>query len=234
MKTRIASLSLLTLLCLALSTFAFAGTLIYDDGPINGTSNSLFIDGLNGTFQQSISDGFTPLATYSGGVTVNFGEWVVAGTHPNGVQYGIGTQNFGGSILAGTGFSSTLLCTNGSAYNGGVCAGGFGFDVYESTFSATGSFTNGGTSWLTLTNATTREGNTNNGWDFFSGPATCDFEVGGIVPGGGSPCGFSGEAFTITGTGTVPPPSTPEPSSIMLFGSGILGLAGVLRRKLTR
>ena len=36
------------------------------------------------------------------------------------------------------------------------------------------------------------------------------------------------EAFTITGgTGT-----TPEPSSIMLFGSGILGLAGVLRRKL--
>jgi PEP-CTERM motif-containing protein len=26
--------------------------------------------------------------------------------------------------------------------------------------------------------------------------------------------------------------STPEPSSIMLFGSGILGLAGVLRRKL--
>ena len=26
--------------------------------------------------------------------------------------------------------------------------------------------------------------------------------------------------------------TTPEPSSIMLFGSGILGLAGVLRRKL--
>jgi hypothetical protein len=25
---------------------------------------------------------------------------------------------------------------------------------------------------------------------------------------------------------------TPEPSSIMLFGSGILGLAGVLRRKM--
>ncbi len=31
----------------------------------------------------------------------------------------------------------------------------------------------------------------------------------------------------ITGTGT-----TPEPSSIMLFGSGILGLAGLLRRKM--
>ena len=228
-------LTLLTILCLALGSNAFAGN-VYDDGPINGTSNSLFIDGLNGGFQQSISDGFTSLATYSGGVVVNFGEWVVAGTHPNGVQYGIGTQNFGGSILAGTGFSSTLLCTNGSAYNGGVCAGGFGFDVYESTFTATGSFTNGGTSWLTLTNATTREGNTNNGWDFFSGPATCDFEVGGIVPGGGSACGFNGEAFTISGFcccgGPDCGPPTPEPSSILLFGSGILGLAGILRRRL--
>ena len=29
-----------------------------------------------------------------------------------------------------------------------------------------------------------------------------------------------------------PPDSVPEPSSIMLFGSGILGLAGILRRKL--
>ena len=28
--------------------------------------------------------------------------------------------------------------------------------------------------------------------------------------------------------------STPEPGSIMLFGTGMLGLAGVLRRKLTR
>jgi hypothetical protein len=40
---------------------------------------------------------------------------------------------------------------------------------------------------------------------------------------------LGGESFTLTGGGT-----TPEPSSILLFGSGILGLAGVLRRKLTR
>ncbi|HEY5175964.1 MAG TPA: PEP-CTERM sorting domain-containing protein [Terriglobales bacterium] len=35
------------------------------------------------------------------------------------------------------------------------------------------------------------------------------------------------EAFTLTGPGG----TTPEPSSIMLFGSGILGLAGVLQRR---
>ena len=40
---------------------------------------------------------------------------------------------------------------------------------------------------------------------------------------------IASEAFTISGTTTG---TTPEPSAIMLFGSGILGLAGVLRRKL--
>ena len=38
------------------------------------------------------------------------------------------------------------------------------------------------------------------------------------------------EHFTLTDTSG----TTPEPSSILLFGSGILGLVGVLRRKLNR
>src|ERR1019366_1812244 len=72
------------------------------------------------------------------------------------------------------------------------------------------------------------------GWDIpgypVGGPATCNFRQSGTNFGG---CGVGGESFTLSG-GTVPPPSTPEPSSIMLFGSGILGLAGILRRKMTR
>jgi hypothetical protein len=47
-----------------------------------------------------------------------------------------------------------------------------------------------------------------------------------IPPGGGSIAFLDGGTFTLSGT------STPEPSSIMLFGSGVLGLASVLRRKL--
>ena len=37
------------------------------------------------------------------------------------------------------------------------------------------------------------------------------------------------EAFTINST---PPPPVPEPGGILLFGSGIVALAGVLRGKL--
>lgn len=62
--------------------------------------------------------------------------------------------------------------------------------------------------------------------DLNNGPAICEFAVAGVLQGG---CGFGGEAFTINGGQTVP-----EPSSIMLLGSGILGVAGVLRRKLSR
>jgi hypothetical protein len=130
MKTRIAWLSLLTILCLALGSTAFAGTL-YSDGPTNGTYNALFIDGPNGPFGQSISDGF--VATNSGtGAEVLFAEWVVQGVAPTGVSWAIGTENFGGTITAGANFGTTLLCTSGSPFNGGICGGGFGYDVYVS------------------------------------------------------------------------------------------------------
>jgi hypothetical protein len=59
-------------------------------------------------------------------------------------------------------------------------------------------------------------------WDQNSGPSSAYENTLGSIPS---------ESFTLDGiTGG----STPEPSSIMLFGSGILGLAGVLRRKLIR
>jgi hypothetical protein len=236
MKLRIATLSLLTILCLALGTTALAQQ-VYNDGPINGTVQAFFIDGPGGPFGQSISDGFFPTLTWNGPVTVTFGEWVATGAIPTGVFYGIGNQNFGGALLPGGSFSIIPLCTNGNPYggSGGLCGGGFGYDVYESSFTTSGSYTFivGTESWLTLTVATaTLNGAPNgfNAWDENNGPATCTFEVGTIVPGGGIGCDPGGESFTISAGG--PPPSTPEPSSILLLGSGVLGLAGVLRRKL--
>jgi hypothetical protein len=41
-----------------------------------------------------------------------------------------------------------------------------------------------------------------------------------------------GTQSSTTSTSTTTTGTVPEPSSVMLFGSGILGLAGMLRRKL--
>jgi hypothetical protein len=91
--------------------------------------------------------------------------------------------------------------------------------------------TAGNSYWVSLSNASDSQGNNSTeAWDIpnagSGGPATCNFRQSGTNFGD---CGLGGESFTLTGGGT-----TPEPSSILLFGSGILGLAGVLRRKLTR
>ena len=59
-------------------------------------------------------------------------------------------------------------------------------------------------------------------WDENSGPSTAYENTVGSIPS---------EAFTLTEHVCCGP--VPEPSSIILFGSGILGLVGALRCKFT-
>jgi hypothetical protein len=48
---------------------------------------------------------------------------------------------------------------------------------------------------------------------------------------GNDPTGFFGKA-SVTVTDLTPPATTPEPSSFMLLGTGILGFAGAVRKRL--
>ncbi len=105
------------------------------------------------------------------------------------------------------------------------CSGNqFGFNVCaESSTNFTETSLAGGSYWLNIDNAVVNTGDPVY-WDENSGKSSASENSVGTIPS---------EAFTILGETTTTTSSTiPEPRSILLFGSGILGLAGLLRRKL--
>lgn len=174
---------------------------------------------LGGNFED-LSNGFVAANTAAPN-TLEWGEWSVGA--PTSFSYEIGSSAFGTDIGSGTvaqnASNSHLLFTNG-----------LGYGVYDVTVPVSGStMTAGGTYWVSISNATDAANDGTQAWDTpnggLGGPATCNFRQSGTNFGD---CGVGGESFTIPCCG----PPVPEPSSILLFGSGILGIAGILRRKL--
>jgi PEP-CTERM motif len=224
MKTqiRIASLALLTILCLMLAVApAMAQQTLYDNGPSNGTTNAWTIN-----FGYSVSDSAKVANISRSNVkNNNIVYWDPSRTDVlTGVDTQFGTTPFGSDLYSGTSSSvtNTFLGTNQ-----------YGYNLFEATYAINGGvdLSPGTSFYVTLSNACTTSGcsvSTPISWDENSG-------IGCTSPGCPSTAYASGigsipsEAFTLTGQagGT-----TPEPSSIMLFGSGVLGLAGVLRRRL--
>ena len=214
---RTASLSLLTILCLMIAAApAMADQILYDNGPINGTTNAWTI---NSGF--AVSDSFTlnDFFTYYWFVNdLYFGVWLVQGDTVTSVQMDIGTSPFGTNVL------SVVRNPTGSTDLG---INQYGYDIQQIELPLFGEEMLPGTYWLTLSNGTTPNGdpiywdeNSGIGCQSYGCPSSAYQTDTGSIPS---------EAFTISGYGQY---FTPEPSSIMLFGSGILGLAGVLRRKL--
>src|SRR5271165_563842 len=215
MRTRIA---LLTILCLALAAIAASAQVLYDNGPINGTTDAWTIN-----FGFIVSDTFTLSANSTVG-GFEFGAWEFPGDVVSSVDWSVTTAENGGTVL-GSGTASGKNLTDTFLYENP-----YGFNVDEITATGLNVGLSGGTYWLNLQNAMVPDGDPVF-WDENSGVGC------GGSDGKGSNCPsmasesalgtlFS-ESFTITGSGT-----TPEPSSVMLFGSGILGLAGLVRRKL--
>jgi hypothetical protein len=216
------TLSLLTLLCLVLGATAFAGNL-YTNGPTNGTNDAYFID------VYIVSDSF-PIAPGVDPNGFDIALWVPAGATPIGAVWALGSTSFGDDVGTGGGDwqGKTLLCSNGGTINGGPCGGGFGYDVYQ-IYVGVGEVNVGADDWLTLTGATDNFGG-RDAWDVNSGPSAAFHNLLGAVPS---------ESFTIVG-GTTRTTTTcggcgaPEPSSILLFASGLLALAGKVRHRLNR
>jgi len=222
MKLHLASF-LLLMLSLTLAA-APAGAvdiqLLYSNGPLDGYTNAWTIN-----YGYSVYDSFT-LSTSGTMTSFSFGVWVYPGDRPLTVDYQIWTNPQSGTLLA----AGTSNLIDAFQFNNGWPNGGY--DVYISTaFTAPISLLGGNTYWLRLLDATTVQGNPMF-WDENSGigcsspgcPSQAYDEYGGIFT---SIASEDPDFFGYTTAG-----STPEPGSILLFGSGVLVLAGVVRRKL--
>jgi hypothetical protein len=207
------SLTLLGL-SLALATSpAAAQTDLYDNGPINGTTNAW-----------QINFGFVASNTFtigSGGATVDglvFGAWLFPQDGSlQQAEVSLTSEEFGGTTY----FDQLVTFTESNC-----SLNPFGLNVCLETASFSPINLAAGTYWLNLQNAATQFGGDSPiYWDENSGPSQASESSVGTIPS---------EAFTLLGSNGTSTASgtTPEPSGLMLFGSGVLGLSGMLRRKL--
>ena len=204
MKLRIVSLSLLALCLVAVPAMAQT---VYSNGAINGTTDAWTIN-----FGFVVSDTFT---VGSGGSSVNglsFGAWTFEGDVLESAEVQITSAEFGGTT-----YTDQIVNFTQS----GCSANQYGFNVCTETGSLSPVNLAGGTYWLNLDNAVVNDGDPVY-WDENSGASSASENSVGTIPS---------EAFTVLGSSTSPG-SVPEPSSILLFGSGALGILGLLRRKL--
>src|SRR6202167_2993597 len=209
MKLRMVFLAVFGM-CLAVVP-ATAQTL-YSNGPVNGTTDAWTIN-----FGFVVSDSFT---VPGGGATVdqvNFYAWTFPGDVLETAEVSITSSEFGGTTYTDqiVNFTQSACSANQLGFN--VCL--------EQSSGITPVELSRGTYWLNLDNATVNDGDPIY-WDENSGVSSASENSVGTIPS---------EAFSIIGGEVVmtsTTSTTPEPSSVMLFGSGILWVAGMLRRKL--
>jgi hypothetical protein len=188
------------LAALSLAAVQAKATLVYDNGPINGTGYGIAVNGI-----YSISDSFTVTGSASLG-SAQVGLWLNPGDAPSTIDWSIGTAPFLSDISSGTSsFTNTFLFTEPL----------YGYDIYQSVFNITGAV-GSGTYYFTIGNGTS---NNNNFfyWDVNNGPSTAYSNVLGSI---------SSESFQIFSADTVPDAG----SSVMLLGIGLAGVGWMRRK----
>jgi hypothetical protein len=214
-KFRTASLSLLTILCLALAVVPAAADILYSNGPCNCDTDAWTIN-----FGYEVSDSFL-VANNSSLQGLHFVYWDASTTDVlTTIDMQIGSNPLSGNTQTLSGVTNTFLGTNS-----------YGYAIFQADYTFAG-IPWSGAGWVTLQNACTTSGCSVSNpiyWDENSGvdcpspgcPSAATESVLGSIPS---------EAFTLTGSASGG--TTPEPGSVMLFASGVLGVAGVLRRRL--
>jgi hypothetical protein len=205
MRIRTGSLCLLAL-CLTLAALPAMAADIYDNGPINGTTDAWTIN-----FGFVVSDTFI-VGGEARVIGLQFGAWLFPGDVLQSAEVSITSSEFGGTTYTDQVVNFSQAGCIGNQYGYNVC-------TEAGSLAGNGVVLAAGIYWLNLQNASVANGDPVY-WDENSGPSSASENSVGTIPS---------EAFTILAGELV---TVPEPSSFMLFGSGLLGLAGLLRRKL--
>jgi hypothetical protein len=150
-------------------------------------------------------------------VGTNTATLTISGPASGFYVYEVGVNLGGSSTSTGTGTASVGTWTFLSAQNPNTCG--------------TGQQNN----WLCATTTTAQAGNgLQLTWNF-TGSTSNTFGVHFIICSTQSLCtpgkGSFVTIFSQSGNGSTPPPPVPEPGTLGLLGTGLVGLAGVVRRR---
>ena len=211
MEKRIRFFGVVTTLSLILAAVPVMADTLYSNGPIDDDTDAWSIN-----FGFEVSDTFT-LASNANVNGFKFNAWVFPGDVLNSVQLSITSTEFGGTTY----FDQVVAFTQSNC-----SVNAYGFNVCVETASFSGPNLSAGTYWVNLQNAIVNDGDPVY-WDENSGegcnspgcPSLASENSVGTIPS---------ESFTVlgnTGGGSVP-----EPGTILLVSSGLLGLGGLVKR----